>query len=427
MGNDSGAMHLEEALSHVNFAHNDADGWVTLAKKMKDGSFKQYHYRPEEIPSVLSKWLGEDAFFSQNTFYKPQRRIDNIRQLRALYVDIDCYLLNYDPDWVIGKLELEIFGESLPAPNIIIHSGRGVIPIWTIEAVPYKAMPLWRAVQDYFVKQLKHVGGDAKATDAARVFRVAGSVNSKSNELVHVEYRHNHRYSLREIQEEYLPELQKRKKKGRPTKIIQLHNIYRLHHTRLKDLVTLVELRDYKVNGFRELICFLYRYWSCCELSDPTEALRHTLELNDEFSEPLPKAEVERATLSAEKAWEKKSNAKANEEAISRGYPGAGYNLKNSKLIEWLQITKEEQVHLQTIIDGPEKRRRKRHRDMIRKREERGSVSRETYLEAQQTKTTDKLDLLRSAISNNPDASVRKLSKITDLSVGYIHKLKKQL
>jgi hypothetical protein len=132
-----------------------------------------------------------------------------------------------------------------------------------------------------------------------------------------------------------------------------------LHYARILDLTKLVELRDYDVYGQRELICFLYRYWLCCFLDDPDEALGSTLELNSQFKNPLRKREVEKATKSAQKAWEARSDKQANEEAIKRGYPGAGYNIKNTKLIDWLDITDDEQRHLKTIIDGAEKRRRR--------------------------------------------------------------------
>lgn len=349
----------EEAAYHAWFHHADSDGWITLAKKTPNG-FKQYHYRPQELAVELTKWLGEDVYFSQNTFYKPFRRIENIRQLRALYVDVDCYLLNYDPAWVLGKLELENFRESLPEPNLVIFSGQGLVLIWLIDPVPYKALPLWQSVQNYFVNQLKSLGGDAKAVDAARIFRIAGSVNGKNGQAVTVQYRHDYRYDLREIQEEYLPELTpKKKKKGRKPKVLHLHNIYRLHVTRLKDLTTLLMLRNGNVDSYRELFCFLYRYWSCCVLEDPEEALKHTLELNEEFTNPLPEREVIKATKSAEKAWKEKNDLHANAAAIKMGYPGAGYNLKNTKIIDWLDITDEEQTHLETIIGAPEKRTRK--------------------------------------------------------------------
>ena len=135
-------------------------------------------------------------------------------------------------------------------------------------------------------------------------------------------------------------------------------------------------MRNYDLKGHRELFCFLYRYWSCCLTDDPDDSLTQMIEFNSEFKEPLRKSEVIKATKSAEKAWSAKSDAKANEEAMTKGYPGAGYNLKNTTIIRWLDITPEEQQHLKTIIDGNEKRRRKRERDKLAYREKHGSVSR---------------------------------------------------
>ncbi|WP_142920455.1 hypothetical protein [Peribacillus asahii] len=148
------------------------------------------------------------------------------------------------------------------------------------------------------------------------------------------------------------------------------------------------------------------------------------LEFNSEFKEPLPKREVERVTRSAEKAWQAKSDAKANEEAVAKGYPGAGYNLKNSTIIRWLEITTEEQQHLKTIIDGNEKRRRKRERDKLQKSEERKSVSREMCLENEKEKTEDKLWQLKQAMQRYPKMSNRKLAVLLSVSESYVRKLK---
>lgn len=351
---------VDLARQHVFFVHDQtADGFITVAKKTKNGRFQQYHYKPEQLAQQLSKWMGEDVFFSQNTFYKPLRRIETIRQLRTLYIDLDCYNFDFPPDWVLGKLEHESFGEELPEPNLVIFSGRGLVLIWLIDPVPYKALPLWQAVQNYFLDKLSNLGADSKSVDAARIFRIAGSVNTKNGAQVDVEYRHGYRYGLREIQDEYLPELKpyvnpdkKEKKRGRPPRIAQLFNTYRLHCTRLKDLVTLVRLRDGAVTNYRETILFLYRYWSCCVLQDKVEALRHTLDFNTEFTEPLSEREVTTATRSAEKAWEAKNDDEANIIAKLKGYPGAGYNISNKKLIEWLHITEEEQRELETSFNS---------------------------------------------------------------------------
>lgn len=421
------ALKLERASHHAWFHHQGADGWITVAKKSEKG-FKQYHYKPDELAVELSKWLGEDVYFSQNTFYKPQRKIENIRQLRSLYIDLDFYLFNYEPSWVLGKLEHEYFGESVPNPNIILFSGQGIVLIWLIEPVPYKALPLWQAVQNHLLSVLNELGGDSKAVDAARVFRIDGSTNSKNGAEVKAEYRHDHKYELRQIQTDYLPELehevnpQKKKKAGRKKKVAQLFNTYRLHHTRLLDLVKLVELRNYDVTGHRELICFLYRYWLCCYSNDPTEALNQAVTFNLEFTKPLLLKEVERATRSAEKAWEARNNEEANRIAREKGYPAAGYNISNAKLIDWLDITEDEQTHLQTIIGSNEKRSRKRIANEKIRREQ-GVKPRAEYLEKQSNVTDNKLFLLEQALKRYPDASQREIAKMLSVSQSYVRKL----
>lgn len=417
----------DAAIKHTNFQHGEADGYITLAKKTNNG-FKSFHYRADQLEKQLSEWLGEDVYFSQNTFYKPQRLIENIRQLRALYTDIDCYLLNYDPDWVVGKIEIELIQEKIPDPNLIIYSGRGLALVWLIEPVPYKALPLWQSLQNHFLEQLKAVGGDTKASDAARVFRVAGSINSKSGEIVKVQYRHNYRYALRDLQYEYLPKLdtKRKSKRGRPSKVQRLYNTYTLYHARLMDLTRLVELRDYDVYGYRELICFLYRYWLCCYTNDPDEALNQTQTFNLQFRAPLPIKEVEKATKSAEKAYLAMNDEEANRIAKENGYPGAGYNISNKKLINWLDITSEEMHSLSTIIDKEEKQRRNTTYQREKRRTE-GVLERSEYISIQKSKTSDNVAKLNDLLHNNPKMKRKELAEALDVSVYRVDQLKREL
>ncbi|GGD29663.1 winged helix-turn-helix domain-containing protein [Pontibacillus salipaludis] len=420
---------LDQAKYHAWFQHRDSDGWITVASKGKDSGFKQWHYKPQDLADELTKSLGEDVYFSQNTFFKPARKIENIRQLRSLYIDLDFYILNYQPSWVLANLEHEFYKKTVPEPNIIIFSGRGVVLIWLIEPVPSMALPLWQAVQDYLLKELEGLGGDPKATDAARVFRIAGSINSKNGAEVHAQFRHDYRYELRQLQFDYLPELEpeikppKKKKRGRKNKVAQLFNTYTLHGARLKDVVTLVNLRNYEVTGYREILCFLYRYWSCCFTKDPTKALNDTITFNLEFTEPLPCHEVERATKSAEKAWEARSNKEANRIAQEKGYPGAGYNITNKKLISWLGITGEEQYHLKTIIDTNEKKRRNKEYQK-KKRRDNGVLDRKEYLDLENEKTQMRLKELLSILNSSPEMKNRDIAKKLGISISYVKKLK---
>ena len=427
------AIRIDAAEKQLLFQHHpqNTDGWITLARKDPDTKrFRQYHYKPEELASSLSEWMGEDVYYSQNSFYKPQRRIDNIRQLRSLYVDLDVYTLGLTPEWVLGKLEFEYFGQVIPEPNMVIFSGRGLVLIWNIEPIPYKAMPLWRAVETFFVEQLKEVGADTKATDPARIFRLAGTINSKNRAIVKTEYRHDYRYDIHQLQYDYLPELSPKKlavkKKGRKSRIVRLFNTYTLHLSRARDLAKLVELRQGDVKGFRETVLFLYRYWTCCFTDDPDRALDDTLSLNSEFLHPLPEREAVNATKSAEKAWSMKSDAQADAVAKAMGYPGAGYRLTNSKIIEWLDITPDEQKHMSSIIGKGEKRKR----NLKLKEEQRraaGIRPMEEYNLERKQKVETKVELLQRLMTENPQWSNVKLGQEMGVSEGYVRKLKKTL
>lgn len=423
------AEKLDAARHHILFQHNpqNADGFITIAKKCgQTGRFTQQFYQPTELANHLTSIMGEDVFFSQNTFYRKARRIETVRQLRSLYVDLDFYIFNYAPEQIIYWLEQDYFRTTIPEPNMIIFSGQGIVLIWTIEPAPYMALPLWQAIQNYLIDKLKPLGGDPKAADAARIFRLAGTISSKNGNEVRVQYRHDYQYTLREIQNEYLPELkpkqEKKPKPGRKKKIIRLFNIYTLHAARLQDLDKLVTIREGDMTGCREIALFLYRYWSCCFEADPGTALSHTLELNKTFTHPLSEREAVRATESAQRAYLARSEREANERAKAMGYPGAGYRISNAKLIDWLGITEEEQTHLKTIIGPKEKNRRRRAA-----RREAGMVSREEYLRKQEEKTLSKLELLQKAMEEEPGLSNRKLAKKIGISEAYVRKLKAKI
>lgn len=426
------AEKVDAAQRHVLFHHDpqNTDGYITIARKdSQTGRFLQYYYRPAELADHLTEIMGEDVFFSQNTFYRKARRIETIRQLRSLYVDLDFYIFNYDPEWILGKLEYEFYRQSIPEPNLIIFSGQGAVLIWMIDPVPYKALPLWQAVQNYLINQLKPLGGDPKASDAARVFRLAGSVSSKNGNEVHVQYRHDYRYTLRDIQHDYLPELTPKKDKpkpGRKKKVVHLFNIYSLHAARLQDLATLVDLRHGEMDGYREITLFLYRYWSCCFTGDATEALQQTLEFNGSFTHPLTQKEARKATESAQKAWRAKSDKEANERAKAMGYPGAGYRVSNAKLIDWLDITPEEQTHLKTII-GPQEKRARDLRSKEQQRREAGMRPMAEYNQERQEAKMDKVEVLRQKIQEHPQLSNRKMAALLGWSEPTVRRLKKQL
>lgn len=334
-------LDAECSKDYIETIHKESKGYITKAK-IENNRYSQWHYFLKKLE--MQDFRGENVYISMNTFYKPQRRIENIKEINALYIDLDIYNLGIMAIQGVMWLEDEFFRNKLPQPTYIISSGRGLYLIWKIEPVPSMALPLWKAIEEFFYRELKELGADRKCLDVTRILRVPGSINSKSNSEVEIIENYGCEYTLREIKEEYMPELKpKEEKKGRPLKVVSIYRERSLYLARINDLVKLCELRRYDLRGTREYVLFLYRYYACYFTEDAEKALEDIIELNDRFIYPLKKREVVSATKSAEVAYNKSKK----------------YKYKNETLIEILGITEEEQKELQTIISNKEYKRRK--------------------------------------------------------------------
>ena len=339
------ALNLNK-MNYIYNIHSRSKGWITRSVIDKKG-YSQWHYKYAELKDLDMR--DENIYITLNTFYKPCRRLENIKELNTLFIDLDYYKIGKTKDQVLMDLEKNYFNQSIPIPNYVIDSGRGMYLIWIINAVPSKALPLWKAVQEYLYNQLKYFGADRQALDATRILRVPGSINSKSKTVVNILDEYEYIYDLREIQNGFLPELKPyEKKKGRPSKINYIYRERSLYYGRIQDIIKLCELREYDLKGHRELILFLYRYYLCSFTEDIEKALSDVLELNSMFRQALSEREVIRATRSAERCYLDKNKQ---------------YKYKNETLIELLEITEEEQKYMIIIISKEEYKRRKRIRN----------------------------------------------------------------
>ena len=356
-----------EQINYLDILHSDSKGWITKAEI--NSGYKQWHYRYNEL--LEQDFNQENVYISINTFYSTFRRLEYLKELKAQFIDLDIYKTGFTKEQIIMHLEADYFNKSIPRPNLIIDSGRGLYLIWLLNSVPSKALPLWKAIEEYLYSVLKPFGADRQALDPTRILRVPGSINSKSKTTVNVIEQYDYIYDLREIQNEYLPELEERKakKKGRPSKTVFIHRERSLYYARIQDIIKLCELREYDLKGHRELILFLYRYYLCYFLEDTQKALEDVLELNREFIYPLSETEVIRATRSAEKVYLSKDK---------------DYKYKNETLIELLLITELEETYMTTIISNKESKRRRSIRDEKRYKEKlklEGKMSKKEELE----------------------------------------------
>ena len=297
------------------------------------------------ILSLIKVLILSNVYITLNTFYKTYRRLEYLKELKALFIDLDTYKTGFTKEQILMNLNDNYFKQSIPVPNLIVDSGRGLYLIWLINKVPSMALPLWKAVEEYFYKTLKEFGADRQALDATRILRVPGSINSKTNTEVKIIDEYNYLYDLREIQNQYMPELSEKApvRRGRPKKVLFVYRERSLYYARLQDIIKLCELREYDLKGHRELILFLYRYYSCYFTEDIEKALHDTLEVNSMFRQPLSEKEVIRATRSAEIVYKDQNK---------------NYKYKNETLINLLEISDIEQKEMLTIISKDEYKRR---------------------------------------------------------------------
>ncbi|MED4077579.1 cystathionine beta-lyase/cystathionine gamma-synthase [Lysinibacillus fusiformis] len=359
-------------LQQIKMIHRNTDGFITLFQKKSDGTKRQYHYKVNQLtPEMLNRdgWIDFDTFISLNSFFIPKRSLDCLRKIQCCFVDIDCYKRGYSIEETIQELETKHFGQTMPIPNMIIYSGQGIQLLWTIQFMSGLAVSRWNDLQNGIANKLKYLGADLGAKDASRVFRLAGTFNSKllakgyeaSDCIVTCDILHQEEKSFHQITERYFPELykasirelsdlqkervakrQSKKERAAKRKVKYLFTPYSLMAKRLMDLFKLAKIRSVKKDTCREYMMFLCRYFSLQLNNDKDQAIQKMRELNSLFVHPMKESEFLNDTKSAEKYHEQ-----------------GGILLKNETIIDWLGINELEQREMSTLISKKEKNRRK--------------------------------------------------------------------
>lgn len=309
---------------------------------------------------ALQKSQEENLYMSMNPMRYKRGRIkrdkEHVARLKWLYVDLDTYHTNKTNQEVLLELEDDYFNKKIPTPTYIIDSGRGMYLLWKIDE-HIKATPRWEKVQRYFYEMLKDYGADGSVvTDTARVLRMIGSKNSKSQKEVKVLDYYNYSYTLYEILKNYVScnlirtttkkDSEKQERRSR-AKIYTMNTTNSMLVARLNDLETLLLQHRDRTSSKRENILFLYRYWSLCITGDREDSKERILELNRRLRSPLSEKEVINATKSAEKYYKDNQSMK----------------MRNATVIEFLGITEEEMKDMRTIISIQERNNRKKERN----------------------------------------------------------------
>lgn len=365
----------------------EIDGYIQIMQLKNKRIIDIKNYKGMSVADALEKYTGKkDIFISVNTSYNGKRLSYNTRQFRSLYIDLDKK--EYSFSQLVYSMWDLVLENKIPEPTMVVASGRGAHVYWRIEHAPYQALATWQELEDYLCHQLKFLGADKKATDAARVLRLPDTINSRNNTECKVMILNDKiTYSMYDLREEYLKwkprvfkevEIESKvNNKKVKSKVVQFFTSYTLHIARADDILTLCKLRNYKVTGYRNMILHCYAYWLGVTHRDQEELSKLVYELNEKFTESLKQNEVDAILRCVPKAIDKflayEQGLRAGEvKRVSKGMRDkGGYWYKNETLIERLDITLDEQKHMKTIISNEVKYERRRIKDNESKKNKR--------------------------------------------------------
>ncbi|KAE9658351.1 replication protein [Pseudomonas sp. PB105] len=416
---------------------SNRSGFFSLLVDVR-GEKRQSSHRLADMPTILNLVdKTRDTWISQAEFIRPNRRVVNLSRLGLLFADLDTYripaLAGRDPEKLAASVLYFCNEAGVPAPSLLIYSGRGIQAKWLLEGtIPRQALPRWNACQRYLVDRLAHIGADPMAKDASRVLRTVETVNSKSGEVcrvVHVQSDTNGqpiRYNFEHMAEALLPtarwtieQQRQEQSQRRATKKLFLlmpcgkaDNLRgfsgrQLAWDRLEDLRRLAELRGGVVEGQRmQHLFWRLNFLLLSGATNSKQMYHEAAALARELDPQWNSRSKELMTLfSKAKAYE------AGEKVTFGGkeHPPL-YTPRNDTLINLFRITPAEQQQLKTIVSHAEAAGRHRRREEGRRRAA-GAVDRETYLETANGKLA-KAQALRAE-----GLSVRAIAKRMGVSV----------
>ncbi|MBQ8379270.1 MAG: DNA-binding response regulator, partial [Clostridia bacterium] len=140
--------------------HKSSKGYITIASKSNGWFQKSLKLDKIDYENMA---VGQDMYISQNTFSFPNRRLINLQEINALYIDIDCYKANLTKEGALFFLQ-DLYGE-IPRPNYIIDSGRGLYYVILLENTTNKDLALWKTVEVYLFEKMKHLGADPQCLE----------------------------------------------------------------------------------------------------------------------------------------------------------------------------------------------------------------------------------------------------------------------
>jgi transposase-like protein len=381
------------ALAEARLLHPSGAGFVSVARKCAPApGHEQGRWREKLYPAIAQAMRGvPDVYLSQASFATPRRLVSNAKMLRCAYVDLDVYKLGLRADdATVQAVSQAAARAGIPQPTYISASGRGLYAKWVFrDPITSALLPQWNALQSVIIHLYKQLGADPAARDAARVLRLAQSVNSKSGQTVRIAHETGQLYSFQDLcaiasRIEVPRAMERVRGESRRIRAKQLvlaeepmdfgllsnYSVLRepfmmrafshqsLNWSRFLDLRDLAFMRGGIARGSRDLMLFwMTNFLAHAGVITPDNLWSEVEQLLAAFPSAADFDPIGDASLTT--LIDRIKAHHRGEKIVHRGHEYSPlYTPTSDTLINMLEITPEEEASLRTVISGGEKRRR---------------------------------------------------------------------
>jgi len=433
-----------EQRTHPETVLNDwTDIWLRDDKKAGyvgvTHNFKSYKwYGLKDKQAIKSHTKGQlDQYITLNAYEGFHRDSEHLKQIRTIGVDLD----HYNVDLSILEAQEIIFDmvkeNIIPAPNLVITS-RGTQLFYDIAkgASPDMAW-LTSYITKQFIDKLKEIGADSNASDTSRIMRVPESVNSRNGATVTPRIWRNTPYTLQELQAYCKPlERFRNSYKRRFNKVYSIDSrliaINRVNHARLLDFEKLIELRNGDFTGKRNELLYMYSFHDAFNHDSYNATLD---EMRERFKDVFSRSD---GVMDENEFRRTVKSGYDDARTFFEQYKGNGYRMtvklndgvikprKTSNIIQMLDISKDEQMHLRTLISAEIKRQRERVRKTKANRAK-GIRPMTEYNEQRKASQAERIEQLTKLMAEHPGATQREYADMLGVTAMTVSRLKKAI
>lgn len=311
---------------------------------------------------LFSNHLKMNMYTSMSDYKGVRRNSSNLYGSRMINIDLDVYNTiyeNYEDDELLIEMQ-PYFDKVGIQPSVYINSGNGKYISFILDSninLKLSSMKdLYQNVCKKMIDLLSPFGADKKCSDPTHVFRVPGSVNMKTNEQAYIVFLDEskttnismlaERLGIPKVKKEKKT-LKKSKKKYTTSKTMAKSKYSKVNEQRHEDLLDLIEMRNYDIEGHRDLFFHIMSV-NCFYMGMPEEEVYAVIDdLNNQLKNPLStiKPIVKYAKENFDKYLEDETKA---------------VKYTNKDIVALLDITPSEQKEMQQFIDEKEAQDRRR-------------------------------------------------------------------